>query len=68
MSVKPIIALDADGVRLDYGLAYASVWERAFGHRPLKRDKDAYSPLDRWAVEFLKGERPAGQGLCGSQK
>ena len=26
MSVKPIIALDADGVRLDYGLAYASVW------------------------------------------
>lgn len=64
MSAKPIIALDADGVLLDYGLAYASVWERAFGRRPLERDKDAYSPLDRWAVEFLEGERLAALRAC----
>jgi len=64
MSAKPIIALDADGVLLDYGLAYASVWERAFGHRPLERDKDAYSPLDRWAVEFLEGDRLAALRAC----
>lgn len=59
MSIKPIIALDADGVLLDYGLAYASVWERAFGQRPVERDKDAYFPFNRWAVEFLDGDRLA---------
>ena len=64
MSIKPIIALDADGVLLDYGLAYASVWERAFGHRPVERDKDAYFPYHRWAVEFLEGERLATLRAC----
>lgn len=64
MSIKPIIALDADGVLLDYGLAYASVWERAFGQRPVERDKDAYFPFHRWAVEFLVGERLAALRAC----
>lgn len=28
---RPIIAVDADGVLLDYNRAYANAWERAFG-------------------------------------
>ena len=54
--IKPLIALDADGVLLDYHLAYASVWERVFGERPRERDPLAYWPTDRWAVEQLEGE------------
>lgn len=64
MSEKPIIALDGDGVLLDYSLAYAPLWERAFGYRPAELDKDAYSPLDRWAVERLEGERLAVLQAC----
>ena len=30
---KGIIALDADGVLLDYNLAYASAWERALDRK-----------------------------------
>ena len=52
-----LIALDADGVLLDYNLAYASAWERAFGVRPQLRDPQAYWAIDRWGVERLAGER-----------
>jgi phosphoglycolate phosphatase-like HAD superfamily hydrolase len=52
-----IIALDADGVLLDYGLAYASAWQRAFGAFPGERDPQAYWPVDRWDVERVTGER-----------
>lgn len=54
---KGIIALDADGVLLDYNLAYASAWERAFGVYPKEKDPDAYWAIDRWEVEHLSGER-----------
>jgi len=54
---KGIIALDADGVLLDYSLAYASAWERAFGVYPQERDPDAYWPIDRWGVDRVTGER-----------
>ncbi|WP_140636138.1 HAD family hydrolase [Methylibium rhizosphaerae] len=54
---KSIIALDADGVLLDYNLAYAGAWERAFGVRPQERDPLAYWAMDRWAVERLDGPR-----------
>lgn len=57
MKNRDTIALDADGVLLDYSLAYASLWERAFGYRPAERDRDAYSPLDRWTVERLEPGR-----------
>jgi hypothetical protein len=50
---RPIIALDADGVLLDFHLAYASAWQRAFGHWPSERDARAYWPIDRWQVERL---------------
>lgn len=54
---RPIIALDADGVLLDYNLAYAGAWERAFGTRPRERDPQAYWAIDRWEVDRLSGER-----------
>jgi hypothetical protein len=54
---KGIIALDADGVLLDYNLAYASAWERAFGVYPKEKDPDAYWVIDRWEVERVSGER-----------
>lgn len=50
---KPLIALDADGVLLDFHLGYAHAWERAFGARPRERDPLAYWPMDRWDVERL---------------
>lgn len=57
MSKKGIIALDADGVLLDYGLAYAGAWQKAFGQLPRERDPLAYWPIDRWEVERLADER-----------
>lgn len=54
---RPLIALDADGVLLDFHLGYARAWERAFGSAPLERDPDAYWPMDRWHVERLDPER-----------
>lgn len=57
MSKNGIIALDADGVLLDYNLAYASAWEKAFGSYPREKDITGYSPLDRWDVDHLSGEK-----------
>ncbi|HWP19240.1 MAG TPA: HAD family hydrolase [Burkholderiaceae bacterium] len=53
---RPILALDCDGVLLDYSLAYARAWERAFGEFPRERDPDAYWPMDRWEVRRVVGE------------
>ncbi|MGZ5187652.1 MAG: HAD family hydrolase [Caldimonas sp.] len=50
---KPLIALDADGVLLDFHLGYAGAWQRAFGAAPRERDPLAYWPMDRWDVERL---------------
>jgi len=50
---RPLIALDCDGVLLDFTLGYASAWQRAFGHAPAERDPLAYWPMDRWHVERL---------------
>ena len=59
MHRRPTIALDADGVLLDFHLGYATAWKRAFGAIPLERDPDAYWPMDRWQVERLDSERRA---------
>ena len=56
---RPLIALDADGVLLDFQLGYASAWQRAFGHAPAERDPLAYWPMDRWQVERLDVPRRA---------
>ena len=50
---KRLIALDADGVLLDFHAGYAGAWQRAFGKRPPERDPHAYWPMDRWEVERL---------------
>lgn len=52
---RPLIALDADGVLLDFHLAYAQAWQRAFGEYPAERDPQAYWPIDRWHVPRLEG-------------
>jgi phosphoglycolate phosphatase-like HAD superfamily hydrolase len=54
------IALDADGVLLDYNAAYATAWSKAFGERPVLRDPKAYWPMDRWDVPRLSGDQLAG--------
>ena len=54
---KQIIALDADGVLLDYHVAYRHVWQKAFGTLPALKDSQAYWPWDRWSVPRLSLER-----------
>jgi phosphoglycolate phosphatase-like HAD superfamily hydrolase len=49
------IAIDGDGVLLDYNAAYAHAWQRAFGEIPALRNPNAYWPMDRWAVQHLTG-------------
>jgi phosphoglycolate phosphatase-like HAD superfamily hydrolase len=56
---RPLIALDADGVLLDFSRGYAVAWQRAFGEHPRERDPLAYWPMDRWEVERLEPERRA---------
>ena len=56
---RTVIAVDADGVLLDFHLGYAGAWERAFGKRPLERDPLAYWPMDRWHVERLDAQARA---------
>ena len=50
---RDLIALDADGVLLDFHLGYAGAWRRAFGAAPRERDPLAYWPMDRWEVTRL---------------
>jgi hypothetical protein len=54
---KQKIALDADGVLLDYNSAYPLAWQRAFGSFPREIDPMAYWPMGRWEVERLSGTR-----------
>lgn len=50
---RDLIALDADGVLLDFHRGYAGAWHRAFGELPRERDPLAYWPMDRWEVKRL---------------
>ncbi len=59
MTTKSIIALDADGVLLDYHQAYRRAWNNAFGILPAIRDAQAYWPMDRFDVRHLAGEELA---------
>ncbi|NMG27961.1 HAD family hydrolase [Aromatoleum evansii] len=62
--MKPIIALDADGVLVNYHHAYADAWARAFGARPAVRDPEAYWPMDRWQVRRLDGDELEAFRAC----
>ncbi|WP_292937071.1 HAD family hydrolase [Noviherbaspirillum sp.] len=53
---KPVIALDGDGVLVDYHQAYRAAWAKAFGTVPAVRDPHAYWPLDRFEVRRLTGD------------
>lgn len=56
MTIKPILAIDGDGVLLDFNLAYARVWTKFSGQRPTERDREAYWHFERWDVPRLSGE------------
>lgn len=56
MKNSKIIALDCDGVLLDYGLAYGDAWSRAFSEAPILYNPNAYWPIDRWNVPTLSGQ------------
>lgn len=64
---KPIIALDADGVLLDYHAAYRQAWGQAFGELPELRDPMACWPMDRWDVRHLDGDALATFRSCFNQ-
>jgi len=58
MTIKEFtIAIDCDGVLLDYATAYGAAWKRAFGEHPALQDAHAYWPMDRWGVPRLAGEQ-----------
>ena len=56
MNLRPLLALDGDGVLLDYLEGYAEAWREAFGTRPAVRDPLGYGPLERWEVPRLDAE------------
>ena len=56
MRKRPLLALDGDGVLLDYLEGYAEAWREAFGARPAVRDPLGYGPLERWEVPRLDAE------------
>lgn len=49
------LAVDCDGVLLDYNAAYAVAWQRAFGETPKLLNPHAYWAADRWSVRKLEG-------------
>jgi phosphoglycolate phosphatase-like HAD superfamily hydrolase len=53
---RGLIALDGDGVLLNYHAAYRAAWARAFGTVPGIRDPDAYWAMDRYHVPRLEVE------------
>ncbi len=57
--MNKLIALDADGVLLDYNLAYGRVWERAFGQTPQLVEPRAYWARHRWGIPELAGDELA---------
>ena len=54
-----LIALDADGVLVNYHAGYRLAWERAFGELPEIADPQAYSAIDRFNLPRLGPDRRA---------
>ena len=54
---RPIIALDCDGVLLDYNRAFAKHWHKFTGIAPIEIDPQAYWHMNRWTIQRLSGER-----------
>lgn len=47
------IALDCDGVLLDYNTAYGQAWFTAFGERLVLNNPRSYWPMERWNARRL---------------
>ena len=52
-----LIAIDADGVLVNYHAGYAKAWTRAFGETLETVDPDGYSTRDRFGVPHLEEDR-----------
>lgn len=53
---RGLIALDGDGVLVDYVTAYGAVWARFVESHVNAVDAQAYFPHHRWGVPWLAGE------------
>lgn len=53
--MSKLICLDCDGVMLDYNLAYARLWERAYGAFPEEINPSGYSVMDQYKIQRLRG-------------
>lgn len=54
-----LIALDADGVLLDFDAAYVNLWEKIYGYRPKELNPEAYWAFNRYDIPYLKDEELA---------
>lgn len=50
------IAIDGDGVLLDYSAAYAQAWFKAFGEHLILNNPRSYWPMERWNARRLVGD------------
>ena len=57
--MSKIIALDADGVLVDYNEAYARCWYRAFGEKLTIKNRDAYYAYNQYDCKFTSDEQKA---------
>lgn len=53
---RPIIAIDADGVMLDYNAAFAVVFEKAFGRKLELVDAAAFHATNQWGLAAMSPE------------
>lgn len=51
--MEPIIAIDIDGVTLDYKAAYARKWQKAFGKMPRIKNQKAHRIWEYYDIPFL---------------
>ncbi len=56
--MKPIIAIDIDGVTLDYKAAYARKWQRAFGRMPRIKNPKAAKLWEYYDIPHLAKDSP----------
>lgn len=54
---RKLIALDGDGVLLDYHEGYALAWQDAFGERPSVGNPEGYHPMHYWDTAALKDQQ-----------
>ena len=61
---RGLIALDGDGVLLDYANAYGQAWASFVGHEVKVIDPQAYFAHHRWGVPWLRGAELSGFQAC----